>query len=67
MTTLINYIQMHYSEFTDTDEIVQPEQSHYDYGMPQQQQKSSHHLPNNALNTINAVLLRKTALNKLSR
>lgn len=51
--------------YTDTDEIIQPEANHYDYGMPQP--KPSHHQPNNALSTINAVLLRKTALNKLSR
>lgn len=54
-----------FPERADTDEIVQPDVNHYDYGMPQP--KPNHHMPNNALSTINAVLLRKTALNKLSR
>lgn len=52
--------------FADTDEIVQPvDQGHYDYGVPTP--KVAAQQPLNTLNTINAVLMRKTALNKLSR
>lgn len=55
----------------DSDEMGQMDSNHYDYnarqtqrnGNQQQQQQKSI----NTLNLINSVLLRKTALNKLSR
>lgn len=52
--------------FTDTDEILShtADQGHYDYGVPMQKIEQQ---PLNTLNMINAVLKRKTALNKLSR
>lgn len=54
------------AEHTDTDEIVPVDSGHYDYGVPTPK-VAAHQPPLNTLNTINAVLLRKTALNKLSR
>lgn len=49
----------------DTDEIMHPDAGHYDYGVPTPKSQTHHSI--NTLNTINSVLLRKTAINKLSR
>lgn len=56
--------------FLDTDEMGQNEPSHYDHNSRQSQQRGANQQQQksiNTLNIINAVLLRKTALNKLSR
>lgn len=55
--------------FTDTDEMGQNEPSHYDHNSRQSQQRGANQQQKsiNTLNMINAVLLRKTALSKLSR
>lgn len=51
---------------TDTDDLVQMEANHYER---QSQQRGGNQQPKsiNTLNMINSVLLRKTALSKLSR
>lgn len=51
--------------FSDTDEIVVQDSSHYDYGVPNYSPKTNP--VKNTLNIINSVLLRKTAINKLTR
>lgn len=51
---------------SDVDEMGSMESNQYEYG-GQSQQKLSQPKSINTLNTINAVLLRKNALNKLSR
>lgn len=50
----------------DVDEMASTDSNQYEYG-GQSQQKLSQPKSINTLNTINAVLLRKNALNKLSR
>lgn len=52
----------------DTGEIAQSDIVHYDYGLPSNNSphKSKHLIPN-TINTINSVLLRKNAVNKLTR
>lgn len=53
-------------EFTDSDEMGQMESNHHDHNA-RQSRGGNQPKPINTLDTINSVLLRKTALSKLSR
>lgn len=53
-------------EFTDSDEMGQMESNHHDHNA-RQSRGGNQQKPINTLDTINSVLLRKTALSKLSR
>lgn len=54
--------------YLDTDEPGQMESNNYDYNVRSSQQRNENQQKSiNTLNLINSVLLRKAALNKLSR